>query len=223
MSGELVSLRTLLRDWPLVACSWPSSWPPQCGVLTACSAPGPHPRLVRQCLGNSFLYGRRCETGPWWRAPGRHHGPSVLRAKGMPCTRPSWTCSPTLPGRAFVLYGYVWGCRHPFGRGCETCWPGLRWHRGHSVLRAIGMFCTRTPRTTSPCTSLALETPLGDVPRPELDDRGAGELASLRTLLRDWLLDGVLFGGIMDTSVLRARGHVLHLGLTRAVKFRGRT
>jgi hypothetical protein len=88
MSGELVSLRTLLRDWPLVACSWPSSWPPLCCVLTACSAPGPHPRLVRQCLGNSFLYGRRCETGPWWRAPGRHHGPSVRRANGMFCT---WT------------------------------------------------------------------------------------------------------------------------------------
>jgi hypothetical protein len=70
-----------------------------------------------------------------------------------------------------------------------------------SELRAIGMLFLRpfvdmladTPmERPSSCTSSCTATP--------------GELASLRTSLRDWPLGGVLFGGIMDTSVLRAKG-----------------
>jgi hypothetical protein len=69
-----------------------------------------------------------------------------------------------------------------------------------SELRAIGILFLRPfvdsrghpHREPSSCTSSCTATP--------------GELASLRTSLRDWPLGGVLFGGIMDTSVLRAKG-----------------
>jgi hypothetical protein len=59
----------------------------------------------------------------------------------------------------FVLYGRVWGCLHPFGRGCETSWHVLRRHPSDtSVLRATGMFCTWASRGTSSCTATSGET-----------------------------------------------------------------
>jgi hypothetical protein len=74
---------------------------------------------------------------------------SVLRAISMFCTRTSRTNSLTPPG-VVVLYGRVWGCLHPFGRGCETYWDVPRQHPSDtSVWRAIGMFCTRSAWTCS--------------------------------------------------------------------------
>jgi hypothetical protein len=43
----------------------------------------------------------------------------------------------------FVLYGRVWGCLHPFGRGCETS----------------GMFFDGIPRTLQCCVLLACSAP----------------------------------------------------------------
>jgi hypothetical protein len=102
----------------------------QCCVLAACSAPGPHPRLVRQCLGNSFPYGRRCETGLWWRALGRHHGPSVLRANGMFCT---WTsfCTATSGEAYFPSDVAAKPARQHHGHFSVAC----HWHVLHKSLK----------------------------------------------------------------------------------------
>jgi hypothetical protein len=124
---------------------------------------------------------------------------SVLRAISMFCTRTSRTNSLTPPG-VVVLYGRVWGCLHPFGRGCETSWRVLRRHPSDtSVLRATGMFCTRSSWPSSP--ALPGEDPfLVRLPHGQRCEHTA------RLLGVHLVLHAALMDNFADTSIGAHRG-----------------
>jgi hypothetical protein len=114
----------------------------------------------------------------------------------MFCTQSSWTCSLTLPARDFRLV------RRRLGM-----FTSLR-----TSLRDLLACSSTASRVLQCCVLLACSalSPLDMIAdasrRPSSCTATSGELASLRTSLRDWPLGGVLFAGIMDSSVLRANG-----------------
>jgi hypothetical protein len=98
------------------------------------------------------------------------------------------------------LYGRVWGCLHPFGRGCETSWRVLRRHPSDtSVLRATGMFCTRSSWSSSPALP-GEDLFLVRLPHGQLCEHTA------RLLGVHLVLHAALMDNFADTSIGAHRG-----------------